>query len=788
MTVMILLVLLLIVTFFSGSKIITEELSDNLISNSILTNVDAYSQTLGIWLGERINEVQIYAQYPAIKNMDWDEIQLFLAQQLGQSDAYELLFVADRTGHYYGPTGFLGSVAERPYFPKAMAGESVISNPLISKSTGNEIIVIVAPVFKDDEIVGLVGGTVDLINLFQSIEKYNNIYNKSSSYILDKRGMLVSHTEPKLLSEQETVLGAGIVFKKQASDEMKQFILENKQGTFEYSADHVDYLIYFHQLPNTDSWTLVTEIPKKYSHQLLTSISMKLSVIGLAGLIIGLILSVVIADHITKPIIRLQQVFQRAANGDLTARAETRQQDEIGRAGTSFNIMMENISHMTYYDPLTGLLNFQSFLERLKVEMGYCKQHNKNIYLLIISLDKFRNVNDMYGHSVGDLLLKAIGLKLKDKYGSTAVLARMTGDEFALIATQDQVASVDLLIKKILSDLNRGFSIENNELFVSATIGVAVFPHDGTDEQTLIRNAALAKSLAKKLGGNRANVYRQDVIEQVTEQLLIENLLHTAIERNEFTLNYQPIICLKTGEIVGLEALIRWTNPILGTVAPDKFIKIAEETGLIIPIGEWVLKEACEQNKKWQKIGLKPIPIAVNVSFNQFEQEFFVKNLLKILQQTKLNSKYLELEITERVAMNSVHDQIKKLTELEKLGVKVSIDDFGTGYSSLSYLTKFPIDSLKIDKSFIKDIAYDANSLAIVSTIASMGSTLQINITAEGVETKEQLQILQKLNCHKAQGYLFAKPMEGHQIQRMLEEKTFIALGKWEVNGGATYE
>jgi predicted signal transduction protein with EAL and GGDEF domain len=350
-------------------------------------------------------------------------------------------------------------------------------------------------------------------------------------------------------------------------------------------------------------------------------------------------------------------------------------------------------------------------------------------------------------------------------------VARQGGDEFVLVLSgirEDD--DVPVVAQKILKAMSVPFDINGRELHITCSIGIASYPKDGEDSQTLLKNADAAMYSAKKLGRNNAQYYSAEMNVKAMERLVLENGLHHALERNEFLLHYQPQVDLRTGEIAGMEALVRWQHPELGLVSPAMFIPVAEDSGLIVSIGEWVLRTACAQNKAWQLAGFKPISVAVNLSARQFRQPDLAEMVAGILAETGLDSACLELELTESLVMQDVEKTIATLSKLKAMGIKLSIDDFGTGYSSLSYLKRFPIDTLKIDQSFVRDITTDPDDAAIAKAIISMAHDMQLRVIAEGVETEAQKTFLQQRHCDEMQGYLFSRPVPAEAFETLLRD------------------
>ncbi len=439
----------------------------------------------------------------------------------------------------------------------------------------------------------------------------------------------------------------------------------------------------------------------------------------------------------------------------------------------------EILYNMEYYDPLTGLPNRSLFSDRLKMALAQSKRNNEMCALIILDLDNFKAINDTLGHSVGDMLLKQVAEKIKGYLREVDTVARIGGDEFIIIQPQikdinDATRAADRILKKF----QQPWILEGKEYYITASMGIGIYPNDGEDPQTIFKNADTALYRAKELGRNNYQLYTESMNQKVLQRLDIENSLRRAIEKEEFVLFYQPQIDIKTGKIVGFEALLRWYHPDYGLMPPMEFIPVAEDSGLIVVIGEWVLETACRQNKKWIECGLEPHLISVNLSARQFQRSNIVEVIDRIRSSTGLAPELLELEITESTAMQDLSFTIDVLNQLRKKGIRVSLDDFGTGYSSLNYLRQLPIDTLKIDKSFVQDIRANSKEEAIAKTVISLAHKLDLTVVAEGVETKEQLLFLKKEKCDKAQGYLFSKPLPAEEIEKMLRDKKCFVIGE----------
>lgn len=432
----------------------------------------------------------------------------------------------------------------------------------------------------------------------------------------------------------------------------------------------------------------------------------------------------------------------------------------------------ERILRQANFDALTGLPNRALFIDRLGQSLLTMARAQHKLGLMFIDLDGFKLVNDTLGHDKGDDLLREAAVRISSCTRDGDTVARLGGDEFTVIMPNlHDAKDAPLVAQRILDELAKPFDLDGTESFISGSIGITIFPDDAEDSNDLLKNADAAMYRAKDLGKANYQFFTADLNAQVAERLQIKNGLVKALECNEFELFYQPKITLSTGKIDSVEALMRWDNASLGMVSPVRFIPVLEETGMVVEVGEWAIREACRQHRKWIEAGLSPIRIAVNLSARQLREISFVSVLQKLLDETGVGPDGIEIEITESMIMSDKDTAIAALAELHGLGIRVAMDDFGTGYSSLSYLRQFPIDTIKIDGSFIADISNNHEDAEIVRTIISMGRTLNKSIVAEGVETEEQLELLRSYNCDQIQGYLFSRPVPGDELTEFIREK-----------------
>ncbi len=459
--------------------------------------------------------------------------------------------------------------------------------------------------------------------------------------------------------------------------------------------------------------------------------------------------------------------------------------DESGRVSHYVGILNDITDAKTYedelerqanYDSLTGLANRNLLADRIARACVRAGRYDTNAAVVLINLDNFKIVNDTRGHSQGDELRKSVAKRLESSLRTSDTVARLGADTFVIVlADQAGEAGIPLEMKRIYGALAAPFPLGGRELFVTASMGVALFPQDAREPEALVRSAELAMYKAREAGRGGFQLYTAEMNARVTERLALESKLRRALERDELTLAYQPQIDLRSNRIIGAEALARWTEAELGAVSPARFIPLAEETGLILPIGEWVLRTACRQNKAWRDAGLPPITVAVNVSAAQFQDPQLIALVERVLEETGLEPRGLELELTESVIMRGAEKAIATLHRLKGMGVQLSVDDVATGYSSLAYLKRFPVDRLKVDQSFVRDIASDADDAAIVQAVISLGHAMQLRVIAEGVETRQQLEFLRHYGCDENQGYLFSRPVPASEMAEMLKQNRTLA-------------
>ncbi|MFZ4438393.1 MAG: putative bifunctional diguanylate cyclase/phosphodiesterase [Syntrophales bacterium] len=534
--------------------------------------------------------------------------------------------------------------------------------------------------------------------------------------------------------------------------------------------------------------TILLELDSSvFLNKLLVSFS-----IGAAILLLSMLGSYVLASRLgqimTDPLLSLTAIMEKVTSTkDYRLRAEVSSVKELAQLAEGFNEMLVEISdrdrallerqdrlhRQAHYDTLTGLPNRALFNDRLAQSLRRAERNKEMLAVLFIDLDDFKLINDTHGHRVGDLLLIEVSRRLLQETRADDTLARMGGDEFTLFL-QD-VKSVDNVLQvahKHLSNLLAVFLLEDKQLFISASIGIALFPDHGNSADVLLKSADAAMYLAKQKGKNHTELFSQSLYYKVSERLTLQGDLRRALENEEFILHYQPRVNLKNGNLSGVEALVRWQHPDRGLIPPLTFIPLAEETGLIMEIGEWVMREACRQMQRWHLAGILVPRVSVNVSPLQFRRQNIVELVKSILSETSLCAEALELEITESALMDDIDQAIGTLQQLQQMGIHISIDDFGTGYSSLSHLRSLPVNTLKVDRSFVMNAHVSEEDAQILSAILAMAHSLSLDTVVEGVECEEQRDLLRKQVCGEVQGFFYARPMPAADLASLLDKES----------------
>ena len=608
-------------------------------------------------------------------------------------------------------------------------------------------------------------------------------YNETDYfYILNFEGKMIAH------GAQPALVGENLWDIKKRDQAVVQKIInqvvEKGGGFVTYYWDNPkngaieEKISYVQQIPGT-SYLLGSGQYKSVINELLSTrqrdinearnetIAWFLSIVLLITLLLGFISSRVfryLVVNINKILAGVKQV----AEGDLKTQLDITSQDELGKLAKGFNKMVREIDDLTYNDLLTGLPNKDLFIKKLTAKLDKLDE-GKNLFLCALAIDNYRIITDTYGHQTGDLLLKNVAQRLRNNLETEIIVSR-NKEEFLFYyrGRLDEEKVVEKL-EEIIEQIEHPYNINNQLIYVTVDAGISIFPDDSQDVDVLIKNASLALHNSAN-SNNDISFYARSMNDKIAMRVNLESKLRVAIEEEQFRLHYQPFVD-RDGQIVGMEALIRWQHPQEGMISPGEFIPVAEETGLIIEIGEWVLKEACRQLKRWQNYGYQDLYISVNIAPQQFREVDFVEKIKDVLNVTGIAGEKLELEITERTAVSDINYTIEVLKKLQNLGVRIAIDDFGTGYSSLSFLKDFAINVLKIDQSFVHQLEQNEKNQSIAETIIDIGNNLDLEVVAEGVETEAEKDFLEAKGCDIMQGYLFSRPVSEHKFLEILEEK-----------------
>jgi diguanylate cyclase (GGDEF)-like protein len=620
---------------------------------------------------------------------------------------------------------------------------------------------------------GLIEGMMRDNPGFLEITGFNpKIFGEKSQNAINFNGVDVVPLDrrPILFGESTYVLEKKDVF------EVRKAITSNKVISFEAKINDKNVIKSFVPVQAENPYVIGIVMDYNMIQDVLNQHLLRNAIISIILLIFVFSFSYFFSGYVVKPVLQIKNKVKEIAEGHFGVHIHNKRQDELGLLADGVNMMSSNLAiyknqleYLAYYDDLTELPNRRLFDERLNFFLHQADENGKQLAVMFFDLDRFKSVNDIFGHTIGDRLLKDVGQRVKTHLGSVGTLFRMGGDEFTIILPDITRDAAKELADHLVNLMASPFRIEGYEICVTPSIGISLYPEDAENAELLLRNTDAAMYRAKNQGKNNYQFFIPEINESISRRVQLEKDLHKALENKEIVLYYQPQVDIRSGEINGIEALVRWQHPDLGLISPGEFIPLAEESGLIIPLGEWVLRSACNQMKNWQKAGNPLLRVAVNLSARQFQQGNLADTVTKVLQETGLDPQYLELEITESMAIHDADFTITKLQQLKQIGIQISMDDFGTGYSSLSYLKMFPIDKLKIDKSFVDDISIDQDNEIMIKTIITMAHNLKLNVIAEGVETEEQLIFLKEEKCDEFQGYLFSKPLSVEEFEKQFK-------------------
>ncbi|RXJ00285.1 EAL domain-containing protein [Anaerobacillus alkaliphilus] len=716
-----------------------------------------------------IQEVKMVSQSPVVQSMDLDVIKDYLPK-LVLDGQHRNMTIAKTDGEGWTTLGNSIDISDQEQFQKIIVegNPSWISQPFISPyaDTDIPIIIISHEVKRNEEIVGLVNIVISNEFLNKVVQNIN-LGNTGLAWIVDREGNIVAHAD------------SSVGFNRHISE----FIPNNHTYTEAFNPGNglgwlqhnnvqgKEIVTFYKSMDSSPGWTLLLSINNEELLKEVSNARVSIILFFILGIVLMSIFAFYYTTTISKPILHLKKVFEKAETGNLNVVADETVKNEVGAAAKSFNKMLTQLRKLTYRDSLTNLHNLNGFLLELPDRAKQLKKKYSNIAIVVVSLDDFKRINSISGYTGGNLVLLKLAKLLSEFVKEEEGLGRYFGDEFILLLKGDSLEKIEERIQLLWDKCSTEMTINDTEYRLRVSIGVAITDNPLIKVEDIVNEANIAKVQAKKQGGNRYQFFDQNIDRAIKIEQKVENALFHAIEKNELYLVFQPIVDLKTNTIIGTEALIRWDHDYFKQITPLKLIEIAEQSGLIVDIGKWVLREALKQNKKWHDLGYSSMFVSVNISAIQFDQPNFVSMVKSILEETSMSPEFLELEVTETNAMTMVDEKLAKMSKLKEMGIRIAIDDFGTGYSSLAYFTRFPINTLKIDRSFVNEIYHDENAKTIITTIINMAKTINIATTAEGVETFDQVKFLEEQGCDKIQGFLISRPVNPEDIEELFKNK-----------------
>jgi diguanylate cyclase (GGDEF)-like protein len=713
---------------------------------------------------------------------DTARLQAYLRQQKVSKGIFPTgIYAASRAGVVVAEQPFLsgrlgGDVKDRPYFVEVMkTGKPVISGPRLGQVANKPIVIMAVPLLDGaGRASGILAGAMypSDSSLFGQLEATKLGKTGYFFVVSPKDKLIVSATDQKRVMQPLSAKGVNILLDRRVEQGYEgPGVSVNSRGTKTFTVS---------RNMKTTGWFVLAGVPTAEAFAPIAALTWQ---VYFAALLLTVIMVLVLRHFLVRQWAPIEQAgarIRRMTEGqEPFAPIPIERKDEIGTLIDDFNQLIvwrkvaeHQMEYLAHHDALTGLPNRLLVQDRFDQAKAYADRAANKVALLYLDLDSFKTINDSLGHTVGDALLKQIAIRLAQCVRDADTISRQGGDEFLVVlpAMQNTDDTVPVLAK-LLESLREPIHVEGHELSTSVSIGVAIYPDDGPDFDTLLKKSDMAMYRAKDAGRNTYRYFDEHMNVEAIEHLALRNDLRRALERGEFVLHYQPQLELSTGRVVGAEALIRWNHPDRGMVSPARFIPVAEECGLIIPISEWVMHEACRQAVAWRRAGLPDLVMAVNLSAVQFRRGDVEQTVVHALDATGLDPEHLELELTESILIHESESVLATVQRLKLKGVKFSIDDFGTGYSSLSYLKRFAIDKLKVDQSFIRDLAVDPDDAVIVRAIIQMAHSLGLKTIAEGVETAEMLAPLRIFGCDEVQGYHFARPMPPAEFEQYLRDQ-----------------
>ena len=774
------LLILMIVTTLSLAGLLTisslhiqKTVNDEEVARALAAFAEEGAEKLALRNELVWSNLEMLCQEYRLCSMARAEKESFLQRQIEALGLYDIAIV-DNEGMAIFASGQELNLAEDLTFQKALRGQRAVSNVfhfLESKAA----VIAYAIAMKDEE-----SQITSVLYALYPAEKMSEMVDhirygdEGSTFVISREGYFQSYpANPRFVLERIHL--DDLVAEYPYLESFRSFVSESfaaEKGVGSYQTREKKVYRGYAPVRGTE-WLLYTGSTEENVFEGFFRFRIIYYQLIFYLLLTGIIIAFVVASHFSKPVVQLEKAFLRAAEGDLAVRANVRGKDEIFRAANSFNLMMERVNELTYYDPITGLANQRVLAQKFSEKSLAGMEKSEGFILFLIAADGFSRINEKHGYDTGNELLRQAAQRLQLYLGSLGLLFRGQSDEFLVLCARDKLEIEPLQFARwFLRVMHEPYSLGGEKALLSFSVGIANFPEQADTLEELLRNAGFAKNMAKLEGAGRVKLYDSESRMRIMAGREMEEALAQALLNEELSILYQPIIDLKSEKIRGLEALLRWNSRDFGEVSPDVFIPLAERSGLILGIGRWVLETACRQYREWEKaLPDMQLFLAVNISAKQFEYQDFLSDVRRIISNTGMKAEKLEFELTESYLISEVEESIKRLRHLQGMGIGISIDDFGTGFSSLSYLVRLPVDTLKVDRSFIMNLEENNQARTVASTIFAMGHSLKLKMIAEGIETELQLQIVKENNCQLGQGYYYYKPLAAEEIARLLKEQ-----------------
>lgn len=754
------LILLAVLPLGAGAYSWFRKILINEVNQAVVRVAEETADHLNSYITQFISPLVGISQDERFINMAWEVQREILEAQIHPNYLSIAMVDLNGTARYIDNTTL--DLSDRDYIQVSLSGKISFSDVIISRKTGEYVIMLSVPVIKDGSVRGALVARLDedFLSDFASTRGYGE---NGRAYVINEEGAIISRPHQETVNETFNIYQAALTDAEYIG--FSEFVRSNSHqqagyGSFVFNGERI--LMGFASVEETN-WKVYVGTVESEALNNLNKLAQTFVLIILPTLLLCSILSWISYHRLLKPIVELDNLFSQGAMGNLTIRFTRNSKDEIGRLGLSFNRMMDKIKTLTQYDPLTSLLN-QYVLEK-EVERLVHQQPPQDFSLIMVAIDKFSQINDTYGYAKGDAVLREVAVRISNCITEEYEVYRYKGDEFIVLGknspSDDEMQSV---AQKILAALTESFPIGGKDIHIHANVGI-FHRNEGTQAEDPLKSVTNAVNYAKYMGGGQIQTYNKQLHANLVRIRELQAEISVGIKEDQFYLMYQPVVSLENNALVGVEALIRWNHPKKGLLYPDQFIDLAEQNGTIVDLDFWVINTACKQLKRWIDAGKKPAGISVNISAKTFEGKRFVPAILDILSHYRIQPDLLQLEITERMVINNIEESIARLNELRAAGIHIAIDDFGIGYSSLSYIIRLPIDTIKIDKSFIRNMSTSSEAKVLVATIINLCKSLRYNVIAEGIESREELEYLKKSKCSMGQGYYFSKPVSSDKIK-----------------------